>query len=56
MNILVSNDDGIQAKGLRVLTEALSAVPGCRVFRLRAERTAERLRTRYQYERYDPSL
>ena len=32
MNILVSNDDGIQAKGLRVLTEALSAVPGCRVF------------------------
>ncbi len=28
MNILVSNDDGIQAKGLRVLTEALSAVRG----------------------------
>ena len=32
MNILVSNDDGIRAKGLHVLTEALAAVPGNRVY------------------------
>ena len=32
MNILVSNDDGIWAKGLHVLTEALAAVPGNRVY------------------------
>ena len=32
MNILVSNDDGIQAEGLRVLTAALAAVPGNQVY------------------------
>lgn len=32
MNILVSNDDGIQAKGLHVLVDALSKVPGNKVY------------------------
>ncbi len=32
MNILVSNDDGIMATGLRVLVKALAAVPGVKVY------------------------
>ena len=32
MNILVSNDDGIEAKGLHVLVDALSRVPGNQVY------------------------
>ena len=32
MNILVSNDDGIQAEGLQILVKALSRVPGNRVY------------------------
>jgi len=32
MNILVSNDDGINAAGLRILVKALAAVPGSRVY------------------------
>lgn len=32
MNILVSNDDGINAQGLRVLVKALAAVPGNTVY------------------------
>ena len=32
MNILVSNDDGIQAEGMRVLVKALAAIPGNNVY------------------------
>ncbi len=32
MNILVSNDDGIMAQGLRVLVKALAAVPGNSIY------------------------
>ena len=32
MNILISNDDGINAKGMKVLTQALAEIPGNNVY------------------------
>ncbi len=38
MNILVSNDDGIEKKGLQVLAASLSKIPGARIYVIAPER------------------